>query len=87
MSYQKQVFQSGQVLLASQLNAMDDQIAANAEAISANAEAIAANAEAKSSAFSLDNVTMPDGTNAFKMTLSSTSNQIGLQKITINYTK
>ena len=40
MSYQKQVFQSGQVLLASQLNAMDDQIAANAEAIAANAEAI-----------------------------------------------
>ena len=30
MSYQKQVFQSGKVLLASQLNAMDDQIAANA---------------------------------------------------------
>lgn len=47
----------------------------------------AANAEAESSAFSLDNVTMPDGTNAFKMTLSSSSNQIGLQKITINYTK
>ena len=46
-----------------------------------------ANAEAESSAFSLDNVTMPDGTNAFKMTLSSSSNQIGLQKITINYTK
>lgn len=45
------------------------------------------NAEAESSAFSLDNVTMPDGTNAFKMTLSSSSNQIGLQKITINYTK
>lgn len=36
MSYQKQVFQSGQVLLASQLNAMDDQIAANAESIGNN---------------------------------------------------
>ena len=46
MSYQKQVFQSGQVLLASQLNAMDDQIAANEGAIAANAEAISANAEA-----------------------------------------
>ena len=46
MSYQKQVFQSGQVLLASQLNAMDDQIAANEGAIAANTEAIAANAEA-----------------------------------------
>lgn len=33
MSYQKQDFQSGQVLLASQLNAMDDQIAANEEKI------------------------------------------------------
>ena len=46
MSYQKQTFQSGQVLLASQLNAMDDQIAANEGAIAANAEAISANAEA-----------------------------------------
>ena len=45
MSYQKQDFQSGQVLLASQLNAMDDQIAANEEKIGANAEAIRANAQ------------------------------------------
>lgn len=36
MSYQKQDFQSGQVLLASQLNAMDDQIAANEEKIGEN---------------------------------------------------
>ena len=47
----------------------------------------ASTAEAESSTFSLDNVTMPDGTNAFKMTLSSTSAQIGLQKITVNYTE
>ncbi len=47
----------------------------------------ASTAEAESSAFSLDNVTMPEGTNAFKMTLSSTSAQIGLQTITINYTE
>lgn len=47
----------------------------------------ASTAEAESSAFSLDNVTMPEGTNAFKMTLSSTSAQIGLQKITVNYTE
>lgn len=44
-------------------------------------------AEDKSSTFSLDNVTMPDGTNAFKLKFSSASNQVGLQKITINYTK
>ena len=47
----------------------------------------ASTAEAESSTFSLDNVTMPEGTNAFKMTLSSTSNQVGLQTITINYTE
>lgn len=33
MGYEKQAFQSGQKLFASQLNAMDDQIAANAQAV------------------------------------------------------
>lgn len=41
MSYTKQNFSDGSILMASQLNAMDTQIKANEEAISSNTEAIA----------------------------------------------